>query len=95
MNELKETTIKKGATIGANATIICGHTLGSYCFIGAGAVVTKDIPDYALVYGNPAKIQGWICECGINLEFKKDKAVCKECGLKYKKINDKKVEKIS
>jgi UDP-2-acetamido-3-amino-2,3-dideoxy-glucuronate N-acetyltransferase len=95
MNELKETTIKKGATIGANATIICGHVLGSYCFIGAGAVVTKDIPDYALVYGNPAKIQGWICECGINLEFKKDKAVCKECGLKYKKINDKKVEKIS
>lgn len=85
MHELKTTLVKKGATIGANATIVCGHTLGSYCFIGAGAVVTKDIPDYALVYGNPAEVKGWMCECGVKLEFKKTKATCHTCKLVYKK----------
>lgn len=87
MKELKSTIVKKGATIGANATIICGHTLGSYAFIGAGAVVTKNVPDYALVIGNPAKIVGWMCECGIKLKFKNNRSTCKNCGKKYHKKN--------
>lgn len=93
MKELKETLVKHGASIGANATIVCGHTLGRYCFIGAGAVVTKDVPDYALIYGNPAKINGWMCECGVKLEFKKNKAVCVICGKHYKQ-SAKKIERL-
>jgi UDP-2-acetamido-3-amino-2,3-dideoxy-glucuronate N-acetyltransferase len=89
MHELKNTIVGKGATIGANATIVCGNNLGEYSFIGAGAVVTQDVPPYALVYGNPAKIMAWMCKCGIKLEFKKDQAVCSKCKLKYKKTNDK------
>ncbi len=81
----KRTLAKRGATLGANATIVCGNTLGRYSFVGAGAVVTKDVPDYALVYGNPAHIRGWMCECGIKLEFKNSKAVCKECNKSYVK----------
>ena len=83
MKELKSTRVKEGATIGANSTIVCGNSLGRSCFVGAGAVVTKDIPDYALVYGNPAKIQGWMCECGLKLDFKKNKVTCFFCGKKY------------
>lgn len=86
--EFRKTLVKKGATIGANATIVCGITLGKYSFIGAGAVVTKDVPDLGLVYGNPAKLQGWVCECGVKLEFKEEKAVCKECKKEYKKVNN-------
>jgi len=93
IKELKNTLVKKGATIGANATIICGHTLGKSCFVGAGAVLAKDVPDYALVYGNPAKIKGWMCECGVKLIFKKTKAVCKSCAKEYLKKNDR-VERI-
>lgn len=85
MSELKSTLVKHGVTIGANATIICGHTLGRYSFIGAGAVVTKDVPDYALFYGHPAKIEGWMCECGIKLVFKKARAECKVCKKEYRK----------
>lgn len=84
-NEFMCTIVKKGATIGANATIVCGTTLGRYCFIGAGAVVTKDIPDYALVYGAPAKVKGWVCECGVKLTFNKNTAECKRCSSKYLK----------
>lgn len=78
--EYQKTLVKKGASIGANATVVCGVTIGSYAFIGAGAVVTKDVPDYALVYGNPAKLRGWVCRCGekLNSIF-----VCDECGDKY------------
>lgn len=80
------TTVKKGATIGANATIVCGNTIGKYSFIGAGAVVTKDVPDYALVYGNTARIKGWVCECGIKLDFgPDDKTKCASCGSEYTK----------
>ncbi len=86
MKELKPTLVRKGATIGANATIVCGHNLGQYAFIGAGAVVTKDIPDYALAVGNPAKITGWMCECAEKLTFKGKKAVCRICGKEYIKI---------
>lgn len=82
-NEFRQTLVKRGATIGANATVVCGHTLGQYCFIGAGAVVTKDVPDFALVYGNPAKINGWMCVCGAKMEFKNNKARCTVCGSEY------------
>jgi UDP-2-acetamido-3-amino-2,3-dideoxy-glucuronate N-acetyltransferase len=66
-DEYRTTLVKKGASIGANSTIVCGHTIGAFAFIGAGAVVTKDIPDYALVVGNPGRISGWMCECGVKL----------------------------
>ncbi|HPW66641.1 MAG TPA: acyltransferase [Salinivirgaceae bacterium] len=78
-DEYKSTLVKKGATIGANATIVCGVTIGKYAFIGAGAVVTKDIPDYALMVGNPAKQTGWMSEAGHKLTFNdKGVAVCPE-----------------
>lgn len=84
MNELLPTLVKKGATIGANATIICGNNIGRYAFIGAGTVVTKDVTDYALVYGNPAKLKGWVCECGQRLNFKEDEARCEVCNKRYR-----------
>jgi len=80
-----QTLVKRGASIGANATIVCGHTLGEHSFIGAGAVVTKDVPAYAVVYGNPARIQDWACECGEKLNFQEDQATCLTCGRKYRK----------
>jgi UDP-2-acetamido-3-amino-2,3-dideoxy-glucuronate N-acetyltransferase len=78
--EFKETIIKKGASIGANATIVCGHTIGKYALIGAGSVVTRDIPDYGLVYGNPARIHGFVCECGEKLDAS---LKCGRCGKNY------------
>lgn len=87
-NEYKKTIIRKGASIGANATIICGHDIGKYAFIGAGAVVTKDVPDFALVLGNPARVAGWVCKCGSRLQFTDDKALCSECGGEYIKEDD-------
>jgi UDP-2-acetamido-3-amino-2,3-dideoxy-glucuronate N-acetyltransferase len=77
------TRVKQGATIGANATIVCGHTIGRYAFVGAGSTVTKDIPDYALVYGNPARRQGWVCECGAKLEEFTDTISCRACDRAY------------
>ena len=83
-NEYKPTIVQKGATIGANATIICGITIGRYAFIGAGAVVTKNIPDYALVVGNPARQTGWMSEFGHKLKFNPEGlAVCPESQEKY------------
>jgi UDP-2-acetamido-3-amino-2,3-dideoxy-glucuronate N-acetyltransferase len=82
MNQVRPTLVKYGATIGANATIVCGTTLGRYCFIGAGAVVTRDVPDYALVFGNPAKHVGWVCECGEKLP---NTLTCQVCGKQYRK----------
>jgi len=80
-----ETLVKQGATIGANATIVCGHTIGRYAFIGAGAVVTKDVPDYALVIGNPARQTGWMSEFGHKLIFdQRGEATCPESGERYK-----------
>ncbi|MFC1978761.1 acyltransferase [Chloroflexota bacterium] len=85
-HEYKPTLVKKGASIGANATIVCGNMIGRYALIGAGAVVTKDVPDYAIVYGNPSEIKGWICDCGVKLEFNGgEHAVCSECGKEYEK----------
>lgn len=80
MNQARPTLVRKGATIGANATIICGNTIGRYAFIGAGSVVTKDVPDYALVVGNPARQIGWVCRCGERLTQELD---CKGCGKRY------------
>ncbi len=79
---LVPTLVSKGASIGAGAILICGITLGEYCMVGAGAVVTKDVPDHALVYGNPAKQHGWVCRCGIKLDFADRKAKC-SCGREY------------
>ncbi len=79
------TLVKYGASIGANATIVCGNTVGRFAFIGAGAVVTKDVPEYALVVGNPGHIIGWMCRCGTKLTFKGTKAQCAKCGRKYGK----------
>ena len=83
-SEYLKTLVKKGASIGANSTIICGITVGSFAFIGAGAVVTKSVPDYALVIGNPARQSGWMSEYGHKLEFDpKGHAICPESGEKY------------
>jgi len=93
--EYQNTLVKKGASIGANATIVCGNNIGEYAFIGAGAVVTKEVLPYALVVGNPSKQIGWISEFGHRLEFdEKGFATCKESGEKYQLKNNK-VEKIS
>jgi UDP-2-acetamido-3-amino-2,3-dideoxy-glucuronate N-acetyltransferase len=88
--EYKRTLVKHGATIGANATVICGVTLGRYCFIGAGAVVTRDGPDYAMAYGNPARLRGWICSCGVKLDLgtsvgSAEIAQCCACSCRYQK----------
>ena len=83
-HEFRETLVKKGATIGANATIVCGATIGKYAFIGAGAVVKHDVPDYAVVAGVPAKQIGWTCRCGTTLKFEGETAVCNYCGNEYK-----------
>ncbi|MCX7922458.1 MAG: N-acetyltransferase [Clostridia bacterium] len=87
--EYRKTVVKKGATIGANSTIVCGYDIGKYAFVGAGAVVTKSIPDYALVVGNPARIKGWVCKCGEKLLFDNSgEASCKVCNEKYSKENE-------
>ena len=91
MGELRPTLVKKGATIGANATIICGITIGNSAFIGTGTVVLKDVPDYALMVGNPAKQKGWMCACGIQLIFKGNGAKCMACKRRYKKLGPEKV----
>ena len=89
-HEYKTTRVKRGASIGANATIVCGVTLGEYCFVGAGTVVTKDVPSYALVYGSPARQHGWVCKCGTKLE---NDLSCPECGGKYTE-NEKGIEEL-
>ena len=87
-DEYRRTLVRRGASIGANATIVCGVTLGSYCVVGAGGVVTRDVPDYAVVYGNPARIRSWICYCGIGIDLGGDdgnrrEAACTACGRRY------------
>jgi len=85
MKELKETLVQKGATLGANCTILCGVTIGQYAFVGAGAVVTKNVPAHALMTGNPARRAGWMCKCGVKLTGKGKKLSCLTCGRSYKK----------
>jgi UDP-2-acetamido-3-amino-2,3-dideoxy-glucuronate N-acetyltransferase len=81
-SEYRRTVVGRGATIGANATVVCGHTIGDYAFIGAGAVVTKNVPAYALVIGVPGRVAGWMCRCGIRLPSAEAPA-CDFCGQKY------------
>lgn len=93
-HEYRDTLVKQGVSIGANATIVCGITLGEYCFIGAGAVITKDVPPFALMVGIPANLIGWMCHCGVRLDFpvsseKEIESVCKNCGSKYTLIGKK------
>ena len=83
--EFRPTIIKKGASIGANATIICGTEIGQYAMVGAGSVVTNSIPDYGLVYGLPARIHGYVCQCGEKLGFTLEVAKCPACGKQYQK----------
>jgi UDP-2-acetamido-3-amino-2,3-dideoxy-glucuronate N-acetyltransferase len=94
MHELRPTLVKRGATIGANATIVCGNTIGRYAMIGAGAVITSRVPDYALVYGNPGRVRGWVCNCGEKLDFgAAELATCERCKRRYEKHGDSVQEK--
>lgn len=85
-HEYQKTVVGRGATLGANSTIVCGNDIGPYAFVGAGAVVTKNVPSYALVVGNPARVVGWICQCGVKLAAGATppaKARCQNCGTEY------------
>lgn len=94
-HEYKQTLVKKGASIGANATIVCGNEIGEFSFIGAGAVVTKPVPAYALMVGNPARQKGWMSEFGVRLDFDaQGKATCSESGQVYE-LKDNKVRRIN
>jgi UDP-2-acetamido-3-amino-2,3-dideoxy-glucuronate N-acetyltransferase len=86
-DEYRQTLVKRGASLGANSTIVCGHTIGAYAFIGAGSVVTKEVPDYALVVGNPGRVVGWMCHCGVKLASGAKppvSATCAACGTAYR-----------
>lgn len=87
-NEFKKTIIRKGATIGANATIVCGHDVEEYAFVGAGSVVTKTVPAYTMVVGNPAKFYSYVCKCGVKLNHD---LLCPACGRKYRKIEENRI----
>lgn len=86
-HEFQRTLIQRGATVGANATIVCGVTIGRYAFVGAGAVVTRDVPDFALVHGAPARLQGWMCQCGVRLDLpgggEPRDVRCEACGAGF------------
>ncbi len=90
MHELRRTLVRRGATLGANCTVVCGVTIGEYAFVGAGAVVVNDVPNFALVVGNPGRIIGWMCGCGDRIEFQEDdtRGVCRTCNRPYKRINE-------
>src|SRR3954462_3479561 len=85
-HEYQKTVVGRGASLGANCTVVCGHDVGKYAFIGAGAVVTKTVPDYALVVGNPARLAGWVCHCGVKLAsgaIPPPHVTCNSCGKSY------------
>jgi len=79
-DEYRQTLVRRGATLGANATVVCGYVVGRYAFVGAGSVVTRDVPDYALVVGNPGRVTGWMCECGVKLPGGARRPVQARCG---------------
>jgi UDP-2-acetamido-3-amino-2,3-dideoxy-glucuronate N-acetyltransferase len=91
-DEYRPTIVRRGATLGANCTVVCGHSVGCYAFVGAGAVVTRDVPDYGLVLGNPARLAGWMCRCGIKLtsgvRLVQERLACASCGAKYRATDD-------
>jgi UDP-2-acetamido-3-amino-2,3-dideoxy-glucuronate N-acetyltransferase len=91
MDELRPTLVRRGATLGANCTIVCGLTVGAYAFVAAGAVVTKDVPDHALVLGNPGRVRGWMCVCGNRIQFDAagDRGTCQACSKSYRKAQEK------
>lgn len=89
-----DTRVKYGASIGANATVVCGATIGEWAFVAAGAVVVKDVPPYALVAGVPGKIIGWACECGIPLKFEENHAVCDKCDKEYEKADETSIHRV-
>jgi len=86
-----KTQVKRGCTIGANATVVCGITLGAHALIGAGSVVTRDVPDFAVVYGTPARLHGWICICGEKLLFEGEETDCQACGRWFSKEEEESV----
>jgi len=83
-DEYLKTRVRRGATLGANSTIVCGHTIGEYAFVGAGAVVTRDVAPYALVLGTPARRAGWMCQCGVRLPDAPGEAACEACSTRYR-----------
>jgi UDP-2-acetamido-3-amino-2,3-dideoxy-glucuronate N-acetyltransferase len=86
-HEFQRTLVKRGATLGANCTVVCGHTIGRYAFVGAGAVVTRDVPDHALILGNPGRLAGWVCVCGVKLVSGSTpplESACSACGRRYR-----------
>lgn len=95
-HEFKTTLIKKGATLGANSTILCGVTVGAYALVGAGAVVTRDVPDYALIYGVPTRRLGWVCRCGVTLPEpdEEGRTACRDCGEAYRLVADERLEPV-
>jgi UDP-2-acetamido-3-amino-2,3-dideoxy-glucuronate N-acetyltransferase len=89
-HEYRPTVVKRGASLGANCTVVCGHAIGRYAFVGAGTVITRDVPDHALVIGNPGRITGWMCECGVKLASGSTPpaaAICAACQARYA-LND-------
>lgn len=82
--EYRQTLVRRGATLGANSTVVCGITIGEYAFIGAGAVVSRDVPDYALMVGVPARHTGWMCRCGEKLSARNGEVACTACGQHYR-----------
>ena len=88
------TLIKRGASIGANATVLCGNTIGEHALVGAGSVVTKNVPPHAVVYGNPARQRGWACECGVILRFQRGGAVCDECGRRFRQVTKTRIRSV-
>jgi UDP-2-acetamido-3-amino-2,3-dideoxy-glucuronate N-acetyltransferase len=86
-SEYRKTLVRRGTSIGANATILCGVTLGEYSFIGAGAVVRSDVPAFALMVGVPARRVGWMCQCGIRLQVREGRATCAACGAGYQEVD--------
>lgn len=100
-HEFRPTRVGRGATVGANATVICGHSLGEYCMIGAGAVVARDVPAHGLVVGVPARLVGWVCRCGERLRFESGapgeqvEAVCGGCAERYRQTGDRQIVRVT